>query len=713
MIAGLAARLVAEARAHRHRRVLVLAGEPAWCRAAAAEAVGAASAVLWLGRAEDAHAAAQVIEPERARAALGQEVEAAVLDFHAGLDPDALGATAGTVRGGGLLVLLTPPLEGWAARGDPGHARLVVEPYVLSDIGGRFLRRFVRILGETPGVAIAHEDGRVEVRAAPAGVPVAASGDDVCRTRQQRVAVALVIRAAIARTHRPIVLVADRGRGKSAALGIASARLMRKRPRRIVITAPALAAVQPVFEHARRLLGLPPSKAGALEHAGSRLVYLPPGDLLDLLPPADLLLVDEAAALPVPLLATLLDRYPRIVFATTTHGYEGTGRGFALRFQAMLDEHDWDWRRLRLEEPVRWAPGDPVEQFCFRALLLDAEPAPDEAVEGAAPETVRVAVLDRDALAADEATLAALFGLLVIAHYRTTPTDLQRLLDAPNIEVLALRHGPHVVGAALVSTEGGFAAPLAAEIRAGRRRPRGHLLPETLAYHSGFAEAATLRCARVVRIAVHPAVQGRGLGSLLLEAAAGRAIVAGLDLIGSAFGATEDLLRFWTRHGFDPVRVGVTRGKSSGEHAAVVLRPLSPAGAGLFEASRARFHRELPHLLGDPLRHLEPALAAALLVRPDPPPFDLDAHDWQDLAEHVHGPRIYDLAVGPVWRFTLGALARVGEDFPGRDLLIAKVVQKQSWDEVQRRFGFSGRGPALKALRQALCPLVERFAPTL
>src|SRR5690606_42099695 len=52
----------------------------------------------------------------------------------------------------------------------------------------------------------------------------------------------------------------------------------------------------------------------------------------------DLVIVDEAAQLPVALLQHLVLCHPDtpLAFATTTHGYEGTGRGYVLRFSKWL-----------------------------------------------------------------------------------------------------------------------------------------------------------------------------------------------------------------------------------------------------------------------------------------------------------------------------------------------------------------------------------------
>ncbi|MEI8631520.1 hypothetical protein P4S72_04170 [Vibrio sp. PP-XX7] len=64
--------------------------------------------------------------------------------------------------------------------------------------------------------------------------------------------------------------------------------------------------------------------------------FIPPDMLLTSRCEADLMLVDEASSIPVPMLQQLGERYNRIVFSTTIHGYEGCGRGFILKFMEWL-----------------------------------------------------------------------------------------------------------------------------------------------------------------------------------------------------------------------------------------------------------------------------------------------------------------------------------------------------------------------------------------
>ena len=125
--------------------------------------------------------------------------------------------------------------------------------------------------------------------------------------------------------------------------------------KKILLTAPKLANVETAFHHAQ--LSLPESlKANASLTLGqSSLRFIAVDELIKGDYKADLLMVDEAAAIPTAMLTQLLKRYSRIIFSTTVHGYEGTGRGFHLRFKQVLDALTPQWKEVELTEPIRWA----------------------------------------------------------------------------------------------------------------------------------------------------------------------------------------------------------------------------------------------------------------------------------------------------------------------------------------------------------------------
>ncbi len=778
------------ARQRRHRLALLLAGSASWCRLAAEVCLAANPGQgVWLSDGPGPDDRRPLAAGPRL---LGEELDYLVYDAHAGFDPDGFGAATGALRGGGLLLLLTPPLPLWPHLPDPQAQRVTVAPFHPDQLNHRFLTRLARVLGIAAELIQVEEGAPIPVslpapwqldpelaaasdRAqgqhsntenAPASVlasppratvqpplpsppppggreqedqrfvlsmPVQGAGggeclppgtktdpatdsgrseqdlDRLCRTEDQRLAVAAILRAARGRARRPLVLVADRGRGKTAALGIAAGELLTGGMRRILVTAPRLAAVEPLF-------CLAATRCPAAQAAGE-LHFRAPDALCQAPEPADLLLVDEAAAIPAPLLECLLQAYPRLVFATTIHGYEGTGRGFEVRFRQALERLTPDYRRLELRTPIRWAADDPVEALVARALLLDANPTEDARVSGARPDGVEPVRFDRDALARDEATLSQLFGLLVLAHYQTRPLDLRHLLDGPNLQVHALRQGGQIVATALVAIEGGLDPDLAADIYQGRRRPQGHLLPQTLSAHAGLAAAPTLRWARIVRLAVHPAVQGRGLGRHLLQWILNQNRAQGLDLLGVSFGATADLLSFWAACGLTPVHLGTSRNAASGAHAAVVLRPLTPTGEDLARRARARFRRRFPLLLTGPFRHLEPGLVADLLAltcpASEPPRTQAEDSDpdGRELAAFAFAQRPFEASLAALQalaRDRLGPALRAGhcsreEVIP----LIVTVLQCRDWAEAIRLAGASGRAQLIALLRETCARLLS------
>ncbi len=664
------------------RALLHLAGPAEWTRLLARLAwEQGCEAGYWLGIAAE-HVPAEVRAPASARQLLGQEADLLVYDARAGLDPDALGAVSGTLRGGGLLLLLTPPVREWPDFPDPERARITVDGYAPESLSTRYLARFRRLLCEDDSV-IRLTPGRIPEPEIPRdGVP----HWQVRGTEDQQQAVDAVCRVATGHRRRPLVLTADRGRGKSAALGMAVAELCHHRPWQVVVTAPREAAVAAVFRHAG-------SAAGALR-------YLPPDQVLDTWPDADLLLVDEAAGLPVDLLARLLDRYSRIVFSSTVHGYEGSGRGFALRFNRLLDAKAPKWRRLELRQPIRWAPDDPLEPLLFRTLLMDAvTPEADETMLTG----MRLEWLDRATLAGNEPLLRQVFGLLVQSHYRTRPFDLRNLLDGPNLHLALARSGTTVLGAMLVTEEGGFEPGVAEAIWLGHRRPHGHLLPQSLATHAGVRRAAEYRMGRVMRIAVHPAVQGRAVGSRLLDLLPAWAAGRGLQLLGSSFGSSADLLRFWARAGYQPVRLGPRRDPASGAHAVLVLH--APAGEteAVYREARDRFTEGLPVHLQDSLRRLEPELLWELLAGHPVQDLMRDT-DWQDVRSFTDGARGFEPCLPALQRLSwhvLPRMAAAGEPLQPVLPLLLRVLQGRDWQASAGALSVSGRAGVVTAVRQA------------
>lgn len=733
-----------QARASGHRATLVLSGDRTWATTLARRAIAALpeATPTWLG--DRPRGAGSGMETAAARQ-LGQDLALLILDAHDGFDPDAFGAATGALRGGGLLILLTPDFADWPTR-DPAAERISVWPEGRLGVGGRFLRRLAGVLEDAsaPGlIHLAGDDPASVTRAlaaldagctSPSTSEGSASEDRDARPRaraatpDQARAVAAILAVARGRARRPLVIRAHRGRGKSAALGLAAGRLLCVGDWRILVTAPRRSAVDALFVHARAVLDdpvpdwidaetiRPPSGQGARGRpAGPALDFIAPADLLAERPDADLLLIDEAAGIPAPMLERLLAHYPRVVFATTVHGYEGTGRGFDLRFRATLDRLTPEWRALELMTPIRWSAGDPLETLTFRALLLDAAPASIDRPSAQDLDAAHCERLDRDRLATDEPRLRQLFGLLVLAHYQTRPMDLRMLLDGPNVRVYAIMSAGRVIATALAAAEGGFDDPaLRAAIFEGRRRPRGHLLPQTLSTHAGLAEAPALRHLRILRIAVHPELTRLGLGRRLLRRIGRDGRAEGFDLLGASFGASPELIRFWDRCGFRPAQLGTSRNAASGEHALVVLRRLSTRGWRFTARAQTRLEARLPVLLSGPLRGLDPSVAVSLIaaIRVVPPALADGASPPErarELDGFIAGHRALDATLPLLAELTrrgLGPALRAGRIADAEAaVLIAVARQLRPITTLVATFGTSGREALVQSVRRASATL--------
>ncbi|WP_256300175.1 tRNA(Met) cytidine acetyltransferase TmcA [Haloarchaeobius salinus] len=745
--------LLAEADATNERRLLVLTGAREACYRVAdavldAVPVGVSDTVLVGDR--DALACRQV-EPNRASTLLGTTLSAVVYDAHDTLRPNALGQVVGAVDGGGLLLLLAPDLDDWPDRRDGFDEGLAVPPFGVEDVSGRFRRRFVESLRAHPGIGIVAVGADVGVTDETDGTRVVDDGltnpaprlvdsrepeneppvpvghwfpretYEACLTADQVEAVHgfefLVGGVDDQREPRALVVESDRGRGKSSAAGLAAGAAAAD-GQDVLVTAPNRRNAAEVFDRVRELLEAlgaggehPDPGTHLVTTSGGAVRYESPRIAAEAAAEPDLLVVDEAAALSVRLLDATLAA-DRVAYASTVHGYEGAGRGFSVRFREHLDESDHEVRECRLAEPIRYAAGDPVEVWSFDALGLDARPPVPEIVADATPDSVSYERIDGDDLLADPTLLRETFGLLVLAHYRTEPDDLARLLDAPNLTVRALTHGGHVVSVALLAREGDLDDETIAGMYEGDRI-RGNMIPDVLVSQVRDEAAAAPVGYRVVRIATHHAVRSAGLGSRLLDEVRAE-FAESVDWLGVAYGATARLVRFWERNDYAAVHYSTTRNDVSGQYSVVMLDPCSEAGAALADRHGDWFARRVGGQLTDSLDDADPEEVRAALAACDG---DLDLslteHEWRMVAGAAYGTGLFDVDPAPFRELVVKHLVDPDHAVELTDrqvrVLVERALQARDWSTVADDCGFHSPGQCMRALGDALVPLCDAY----
>ncbi|WP_051075134.1 GNAT family N-acetyltransferase [Thioalkalivibrio sp. ARh3] len=601
---------------------------------------------LWVGR--GAPSDVPKANPAQVAHWLGREADAIVFEAPWPLPADALAIVGGLLRGGGVLLLLV---------GTPGT--------------GAFGRRWTKALRQAP-VQWVGED----ILEWPG--PSATGNATWSWTQDQRRGLQALKQLAPGECG---ALIADRGRGKSTLLGEWIAE-QRDAGAKVLVTAPNAGAVRALFRQLER-------------HPGAPVPFCAPDQLETLATPPDTLVIDEAAALPVDRLVRLARHARRLVLSTTTGGFEGSGQGFRLRALPALQRSGFRVREIGLAQPVRWASDDPLEAWLDSLFLMRAESRTP------APQALQFDWLCGHELACDERRLEDLAGLLADAHYRTRPSDLARWLEDARVHLMLLTgtHDNTLFGVALAQEEGGLTPQLAEAVWAGERRPQGHFLPCTLAARGEF-ELASRTWWRIQRLAVHPAWQGRGLGSRLLRAVEERAAHCGVPLVGTSFGLQSALVRFWAQAGWQPVRVGERPDPASGEVSVILAKAMAQDIVTAVDAASASFARDWrdtgAEYLGDPTGRRRQALEAMLPPNGASPAAN-HAHDIEEVRAFAQRQRPLEWA--------LPALLRQLEAAPPVDpegrLLAASLAAPVDWTWLARELGVSGRRGVTRRLRRA------------
>ena len=638
-----------------------------------------AGKVYWLGA--DAPPAATDLTAKAAYQLLGTECDILVINAFDGFNADLVAASAGCVKAGGLWLLLCPHFELWQQQPNPAHKHLLPYPLDASSHQGQFVSFWLTLLQQQNIILL--RDQQLLRHLSWPELPTWEKPEQPYITTEQQQAVTAIHRVVSGHRRRPLVLTANRGRGKSAALGITAAQLA-EAGKRILLTAPSPNAAQTALQHFRQLTT--PERQHLLQ-------FMPFDALLRSDTKADLLLVDEAAAIPTPVLQQLLHRFSRIVFATTEHGYEGTGRGFQLRFQQYLNEHSPNWRKLHMQQPVRYQANDPLEQTIFNCFLLQ-QPACTNEYDHQRPTQFQSFIYTD--WVNHPALLQQVFGLLSLAHYQTQIRDLAALLDNPQLAVVTLQQDSKVLACALISKEGEIPAALAAQIYSSERRLQGHLLAQSLAFHVARPDTASQRLWRIMRIAVQPELQRRGFGMALLQHIRHLAVQHDVFCLGTSYGLTTELLGFWRRAGYQPVRLGSSTDKASSEYSVLMLQAVKSDKQGV-DLLQQQFATVLyQNLLTYPLLDTELAVS---LAEPDNL-IALTAAEIDQLRLFSLGQRPYELVQHLLLRWF--NLHKSGLPLNQQVLFAALLWQRYPIADITIRQGFDGKNALMQYLAQIL-----------
>jgi N-acetyltransferase 10 len=534
-------------------------------------------------------------------------------DFEA-ITPNLLARTIETVEGGGLVVLLLKgmnSLKQLYTLSMDVHSRYRTEAH--GDVIARFNERFILSLGSCESCLVIDDElnvlpisGGKNVKALPPpdlDEPKSESQrelDDMkeqlqdtqpvgslvtlARTVDQAKALLTFVDAVAEKTLRSTVtLTAARGRGKSAALGVAIAAAVAHGYSNIFITSPSPENLKTLFEFVFKGF----DALNYLDHVDYSIIqstnpdfnkaivrinihrqhrqtiqYIRPQDA-HVLGQAELLVIDEAAAIPLPLVRKLMGPY-LVFMASTINGYEGTGRSLSLKLIKQLREQSRistsingvetlevadritgkaaksadsniargrSLREITLSEPIRYAQGDDVEKWLNTLLCLDATlPKSKLNTQGFPhPSECQLLNVNRDTLFSfhpvSEKFLQQMIALYVASHYKNSPDDLQLMSDAPAHQLFVLvppvpdnsPRLPEPLCVIQVALEGRISKQSVLNSLSRGQRASGDLIPWLVSQQFQDEDFAGLSGARIVRIATNPDYISMGYGSRALE----------------------------------------------------------------------------------------------------------------------------------------------------------------------------------------------------
>ncbi|MDT0604614.1 GNAT family N-acetyltransferase [Thalassotalea castellviae] len=647
---------------------------------------------------------------------LGRENELVLFndpDFH----PDAFAALSGTIVAGGVMIWCCTQAQALESE------NLFVQRILTKAKNDTFSFVLSQTDNDLPVIVEQQDNSNEQLNFEQE--PKCSSLENGCKTVQQQCAVNAIEKVALGHRKRPLLLTADRGRGKSSALAIAVAKLImaekrNQAPQKFIITAPHSNALAIFFQQLQQSCPEGECIQNRFIYHHHRVEYIAVDVLIKEKPQAQLLLIDEAAAIPVYILSQLVDVYPRVVFSSTQHGYEGAGRGFAVKFTQLLIEKTPYFNQYHINQPIRWAENDPLESFVFDAFLLKSRNLEEPFIENKAGNKQAIELTDlkhrlqenfnsQDAvfscieqqqLMADESLLQQIFSVLITAHYQTSPSDLKLLLNNKALRLFVLEFKQKIVAVALTVKEGGAEEHEISQVANAKLRLKNQFLPQSLFLHNHCSTAFDFQYLRIMRIAVLPCVQQLGLGLKLLSHVKHYAEQNHIDMLGTSFGANEALLRFWHKAHYKLVRLGFSVDKASGEHSSMYLQALNTKADDLVAQLQQRFYRSFTYLLNEQYQNISAQVIIELIQQwpTENLPLFTD-YDRQVIENFITRKSLFDncsysLHVQLIHFLATNLNNSLHDDAEKQrliEILIKRLIQKQSIESICQEFDLTGK----------------------
>lgn len=660
---------------------------------------------------------------------LGLTVDFLFLDLREDFSPNKIIILLETVRGGGVIFVLGLPYSKW------GYS--VNQRRFLMKKGSYLLDWFLENV-QNNSQCITHKFKFSEVIARfnpmPYNTNLTTQINNIHVTPDQKNAVEGVVNIVLDSKHPNScsILIANRGRGKSASVGLTISQVISKRVKpsfNVIVSSPHPKNVQTLFGFLSKGLTSEGIKFRQIQdgewvseiRAAPRIkiTYIWPSEINRNLK-TDLFVVDEAAAIPVEILNEILRIKAKKIFVSTVHGYEGAGRGFTHKFLSKLRKQKLiHYKEFSLEQPIRYMQDDSIEKLLNDSFFLDIE--------------IKPSIIDYQTLNKEIITLREyqdpgylfsktglpyfkqLFGLLVYAHYRNQPNDLLLLADSAKHFLVGVygadkQNNEFLLVSNQLAREGEMTEQEIQTVTSGEFI-EGNLIP-TVAIRHFSTNFAKLRGLRIVRIAAHPSLINKGVGRVAMEQQA--QIFTSYDWIGVSFGATVKLMKFWMKFGFKSVHIRPTKTPETGEWNIVVIHPVSASARTIVNQASADFLLQFISLLKQSLHSMVPDLALQILKScahiPDYQP-RITSSGKIRLNNYLNGNLNFLLTVDVIYELATKYFVSPNEiklSSSQEALLITRVIQGRTWSQTLARTGLNWKA-ANGLLAKAIAKISQHY----